>query len=81
MLWPPEFAIVGSLGPYSGASSWLPARSAKSARLSRCRCCYHSNSIWQEGALLLVFLAIIAIALAVGVSVRPPKVLEILVGT
>ena len=35
-------------------------------------------SIWQEGALLLVYLAIIAIALAVGVGVRPPRVLEIL---
>lgn len=36
------------------------------------------HSIWQEGAFLLVYLAIIAIALAVGVGVRPPKVLEIL---
>jgi len=35
-------------------------------------------SIWREGALLLVYLAIIAIALAVGVGVRPPRVLEIL---
>jgi Kef-type K+ transport system membrane component KefB len=35
-------------------------------------------SIWQEGAFLLIFLIIIAAALAVGIGARPPKVLEIL---
>jgi len=35
-------------------------------------------SIWQEGAFLLVFLLIIAVALAIGVGARPPKALEIL---
>ncbi len=33
---------------------------------------------WQESAFLLVFLGIIAIAIAVGVGARPPKALEIL---
>jgi Kef-type K+ transport system membrane component KefB len=35
-------------------------------------------NIWQEGAFLLIFLIIIAAALAVGVGARPPKALEIL---
>ena len=35
-------------------------------------------SIWQEGAFLLMFLVIIAAALAIGMGARPPKVLEIL---
>jgi Kef-type K+ transport system membrane component KefB len=35
-------------------------------------------SIWQEGAFLLIFLVIIAAALAIGVGARPPKALEIL---
>jgi Kef-type K+ transport system membrane component KefB len=35
-------------------------------------------SIWQEGAFLLIFLVIIAAALAIGVAARPPKALEIL---
>lgn len=35
-------------------------------------------STWVEAAFLLVFLAIIAIAFAVGVGARPPKVLEML---
>ncbi len=33
---------------------------------------------WQEGVLLLIFLVIIAAALAIGVGARPPKALEIL---
>ncbi len=35
-------------------------------------------SVWQEGAFLLVFLAVIAAAFAIGISARPPKALEIL---
>jgi Kef-type K+ transport system membrane component KefB len=35
-------------------------------------------TIWQEGALLLIFLVVIAAALAIGMGARPPKVLEIL---
>jgi Kef-type K+ transport system membrane component KefB len=35
-------------------------------------------SIWQEGAFLLIFLVIIAAALAIGIGARPPKALEIL---
>lgn len=35
-------------------------------------------NIWQEGAFLLVFLAVIAAAFAIGIGVRPPKALEIL---
>ena len=78
-LWPPDFATVGFLGPHSVDSSWLPARSEKWAQLSRCRCCYQSEySIWQEGAFLLIFLVIIAAALAIGIGARPPKALEIL---
>jgi Kef-type K+ transport system membrane component KefB len=34
--------------------------------------------IWQEGVFLLIFLLIIAAALAIGVGARPPKALEIL---
>jgi Kef-type K+ transport system membrane component KefB len=36
------------------------------------------HSTWQQGAYLLVFALIIAIALAVGLGARPPKVLEML---
>jgi len=35
-------------------------------------------STWQEGGFLLAFLAIVAIAIAVGVSARPPKILAML---
>jgi Kef-type K+ transport system membrane component KefB len=35
-------------------------------------------SIWQEGALLVVFLAVIAAAFAIGIGARPPRALEIL---
>jgi Kef-type K+ transport system membrane component KefB len=35
-------------------------------------------SIWQESGFLLAFLVVIAIAFAVGMGVRPPRVLEIL---
>ncbi len=35
-------------------------------------------SIWQEAAFLLLFLLIIAAALAIGIGARPPKALEIL---
>jgi Kef-type K+ transport system membrane component KefB len=34
--------------------------------------------IWQEGAFLLIFLIIIAAAIAIGIGARPPKALEIL---
>jgi Kef-type K+ transport system membrane component KefB len=35
-------------------------------------------SVWQEGAFLLLFLVIIAAALAIGMGARPPAALEIL---
>jgi Kef-type K+ transport system membrane component KefB len=35
-------------------------------------------NVWQEGAFLLIFLVVIAAALAIGVGARPPKALEIL---
>ena len=35
-------------------------------------------STWQEAGFLLVFLAVIGIAVAAGISARPPKVLELL---
>jgi Kef-type K+ transport system membrane component KefB len=35
-------------------------------------------SIWQEGAFLVIFLIVIAAALAIGIGARPPKALEIL---
>ena len=37
----------------------------------------HYNT-WQEGGFLLAFLAIVALAIAVGVTARPPKVLAML---
>ncbi len=35
-------------------------------------------STWQEGGFLLIFLVIVAIAIAVGVAARPPKILAML---
>jgi Kef-type K+ transport system membrane component KefB len=40
----PDCAMVGSLRPYSGASSWLPARLEKSVQLSVYRCCCHGTT-------------------------------------
>jgi Kef-type K+ transport system membrane component KefB len=56
---------VGEVGPIVAASLVLSTR----------------FSSWQEFALLLVFLALIAIAIAVGKGIRPPKVIALLART
>ncbi len=54
---------VGEIGPIVGVSLALSDRS----------------SAWQEFGFLLAFLALVALAVAVGVSARPPRIIALLV--
>ena len=58
-------ATLGEVGPIVGASLAVSTR----------------YSTWQEFALLLVFLALIALAAAIGSGLRPPKVIALLART